>query len=110
MVFVTHSVDEAIYLADRIVIMSARPGRIKDIINIDLERPRSRTSPEVNALIFANMSSRMAENIKDELEITTNLRLKDVEEAQTRIVANIRRLEEEGQIVISKGGKDDIIV
>ena len=49
-VFVTHSVDEAIYLADRIVIMSARPGRIKDIINIDLERPRSRTSPEVNSI------------------------------------------------------------
>jgi NitT/TauT family transport system ATP-binding protein len=49
-VFVTHSVDEAIYLADRIVIMSARPGRIKDIIDIDIPRPRSRTSPEVNMI------------------------------------------------------------
>jgi NitT/TauT family transport system ATP-binding protein len=49
-VFVTHSVDEAIYLADRIVIMSARPGKIKDIIMIDLPRPRSRTSQEVNAI------------------------------------------------------------
>jgi NitT/TauT family transport system ATP-binding protein len=49
-VFVTHSVDEAIYLADRIVIMSARPGRIKDTIKIDLSRPRSRTSPEVNTI------------------------------------------------------------
>ncbi len=68
------------------------------------------SNPEVNALIFANMSTRMAENIKDELEITTNLRLKDVEEAQQRVVAVIRRLEEEGQLVISKGGKDDIIV
>lgn len=68
------------------------------------------SNPEVNALIFANMSSRMAENIKDELEITTNLRLKDVEEAQQRIVSVIRRLEEEGQLVISKGGKDEIIV
>lgn len=68
------------------------------------------SNPEVNALIFANMSSRMAENIKDELEITTNLKLKDVEEAQQRVVAVIRRLEEEGQLVISKGGKDDIIV
>ena len=49
-VFVTHSVDEAIYLADRIVIMSARPGKIKDVIKIDLPRPRNRTSPEVNVI------------------------------------------------------------
>jgi sulfonate transport system ATP-binding protein len=49
-VFVTHSVDEAIYLADRIVILSARPGSIKDIIEIDLPRPRVRTSLEVNRI------------------------------------------------------------
>jgi NitT/TauT family transport system ATP-binding protein len=49
-VFVTHSVDEAIYLADRIVIMSARPGRIKDIIEIHIPRPRNRTSPDVNII------------------------------------------------------------
>lgn len=47
-IFVTHSVDEAIYLADRIVIMSARPGRIKDIIKIDIPRPRARTCADVN--------------------------------------------------------------
>ena len=49
-IFVTHSVDEAIYLADRIVIMSARPGKIKDVVRIDISRPRSRTSPQVNAI------------------------------------------------------------
>ncbi len=49
-IFVTHSVDEAIYLADRIVIMSARPGRIKDVIDVAFPRPRNRTSPEVNRI------------------------------------------------------------
>ena len=55
------------------------------------------------------MSTRMAQNIKDDLEITTNVKLKDVEDAQQRIVDIIRSLEEKGEIVIAKGGKDDII-
>jgi len=61
-VFVTHSVDEAIYLADRIVIMSARPGRIKDVIDIPLTRPRNRTSFEVNQIrdrILSDLRSEM---------------------------------------------------
>jgi NitT/TauT family transport system ATP-binding protein len=48
--FVTHSVDEAVYLADRVVVISSRPGRILEILPVDIERPRKRTSWEVNAL------------------------------------------------------------
>jgi len=44
------------------------------------------------------------------MEVTVNVRLKDVEEAQQRIVGIIRRLEEEGELIINKGGKDDVIV
>jgi len=61
-IFVTHSVDEAIYLADTIVIMSARPGRIKDVIEIPIPRPRSRTSSEVNQIrdrILCDLRSEM---------------------------------------------------
>lgn len=65
---------------------------------------------EVTDAIFANMSKRSAETIKSDLEFTHNVRLRDVEEAQQRIVGIIRRLEEEGELVISKGGKDEIIV
>jgi NitT/TauT family transport system ATP-binding protein len=49
-VFVTHSIGESLYLADEIVIMTARPGRIKEIVRVDLPRPRERGSPEFLAI------------------------------------------------------------
>ncbi|WP_421902735.1 ABC transporter ATP-binding protein [Maridesulfovibrio sp.] len=49
-VLVTHSVDEAVYLADRIVIMSSRPGRIHKVLDVEMERPRSRAMPEFGEL------------------------------------------------------------
>lgn len=50
MVLVTHDVDEAVYLGDRVVIMSPRPGRIRDIVPVDLARPRIRTSSQFAAV------------------------------------------------------------
>ena len=64
---------------------------------------------EVSNKLFTNMSARMAESIRDDLEVTTNVRMKDVEDAQQRIVGVIRDLEERNEIIIMKGGKDDII-
>lgn len=51
-IFVTHSIEEAVFLADRVVVMTARPGVVKEIIDIDLSRPRDgdiRSSPEFSA-------------------------------------------------------------
>jgi NitT/TauT family transport system ATP-binding protein len=50
LLFVTHSVDEAIYLATRMLIIGGRPGRILEPIDVDLPRPRDRTSPQFNEL------------------------------------------------------------
>lgn len=65
---------------------------------------------EMKELFFNNMSKRMSETVKGDLEITTNVRLKDVEEAQQRIVNVIRNLEERGEVIIKKGGADDDII
>lgn len=65
---------------------------------------------DVANVIFANMSQRMGDTVREEIEFLHNVRVRDVEEAQQKIVAIIRRLEDEGEIAIAKGGKDDIIV
>src|SRR5699024_9042975 len=62
------------------------------------------SSEEVKEIVFNNMSTRMAETYKEEMEYMGPVRLKDVEEAQTRIVSVIRRLEETGEIIIARGG------
>ncbi len=64
----------------------------------------------MKTIFFNNMSKRMADSVRADLEITTNVRLKDVEEAQQRIVNVIRKLEEQGEVIIKKGGEDDSII
>ena len=82
---------------------------VRDCDPRDLVLSLKAANSEVANKLFSNMSSRMAQNIKDDLEITSNVRMKDVEEAQQRIVGIIRGLEEKGEIIILKAGKDDII-
>ncbi|WNQ13731.1 flagellar motor switch protein FliG [Paenibacillus aurantius] len=83
---------------------------IRDIENADLQLALKVASEEVREVIFRNMSKRMSETFKEEMEYMGPVRLRDVEEAQTRIVSTIRRLEESGEIIIARGGGDDIIV
>lgn len=108
----TETIKKKMFVFEDIAAMDGRAIQIfvRECDIKDLVLAIKGTNETVANLIFANMSARMAENIKDELEITTNVRLKEVEEAQQRIVSVIRKLDEEGAIVLSKGGKDDIIV
>lgn len=70
-----------------------------------------KTASEVVAQrIFQNMSKRAAEMLREEIEYLGPVRLRDVEDAQQRIVATIRRLDETGEIIIARGGEDDIVV
>ena len=82
---------------------------VRDCDPRDLVLALKTANAEVANKLFVNMSARMAESIRDDLEVTTNVRMKDVEDAQQRIVGVIRDLEERNEIIIMKGGKDDII-
>lgn len=82
---------------------------IRDVDSKDLAVALKGSSDELKEVFFANMSKRMAETVSSDIEYLHNVRMKDVEEAQQRIVEIIRKLEEEGELVISKGGKDEVI-
>ncbi len=96
--------EDLVSMDDRSVQRFLRDCDPKDIV-LSLKA----TTEDVANKLLSNMSTRMAQNIRDDLEITTNVRMKDVEEAQQRIVDVIRKLEEQNEIIIIKGGKDDII-
>ena len=82
---------------------------LKEVDAKDLSVAIKGSSAEVAEIIYANMSSRMRESTQTDVEYLSNVRMRDVEEAQQRIVAVIRRLEDENVLEINKGGGDDII-
>lgn len=96
--------EDIVFMDDRSVQRFVRDCDARDLV-LSLKAANN----EVAQKLFSNMSARVAQNIRDDLEITSNVRMKDVEEAQQRIVGIIRDLEEKGEIIILKGGKDDII-
>ncbi|HWQ43430.1 MAG TPA: flagellar motor switch protein FliG [Desulfosporosinus sp.] len=82
---------------------------LREVETKDLGLALKGSNPEVAQKIQSNMSSRAAQMLKDDMEFMGPVRLRDVEEAQQRIVKVIRKLEESGAIVISRGGSDEII-
>ena len=83
---------------------------LRDVENADLELALKSSTEEVQNVIFRNLSKRLAAMIKEDMDFMGPVRMKDVEEAQQKIVAVIRKLEDSGDIVISRGGGDDIVV
>ena len=83
---------------------------LREVDNADLELALKSTTEEVQNVIFKNLSKRLAAMIKEDMDFMGPVRMKDVEEAQQKIVGIIRRLEDSAEIVISRGGGDDIVV
>ena len=83
---------------------------LRDVDNNDLGIALKGANEEVQNVIFKNLSKRLSAMIKEDMEFMGPVRMKDVEEAQQKIVGIIRKLEDSAEIVISRGGGDEIIV
>ena len=83
---------------------------LREVDNNDLAIALKSANEQVQTAIFNNMSKRLAVMIKEDMEFMGPVRMKDVEEAQQKIVNIIRKLEDSSEIVISRGGGDEIIV
>ena len=83
---------------------------LRDVDNSDLAIALKGANEQVQAAIFNNLSKRLATMIKEDMDFMGPVRMKDVEEAQQKIVNIIRKLEDSGEIVISRGGGDEIVV
>ncbi|MCA0988907.1 flagellar motor switch protein FliG [Guptibacillus algicola] len=105
-------IKQRMFVFEDIVLLDDRSIRlvISEVKDDDLSIALKVASEEVKDLIFRNMSNRRVETVKEELELMGPLRLSEVEEAQTRVVSVIRYLEDTGEIVIARGGGDDVIV
>ena len=83
---------------------------LRDVDNNDLALALKGSNEQVQNAIFNNLSKRLAVMIKEDMDFMGPVRMKDVEEAQQKIVNVIRKLEDSGEIVISRGGGDEIVV
>lgn len=83
---------------------------LRDVDNNELAVALKNANEEVQNVIFRNLSKRLAAMIKEDMDFMGPVRIKDVEEAQQKIVNIIRKLEDAGEIVVARGGGDDLVV
>lgn len=83
---------------------------LREVDNNELAVALKGSTEEVQNVIFNNLSQRLSTMIKEDMEYMGPVRMKDVEEAQQKIVNIIRKLEDSSEIIISRGGGDEIVV
>ena len=82
----------------------------EDIDQRDIAIALKGSSEELQNILLNNMSKRMAAMIKEDMEFMGPVRRTEVEESQQKIVNIVRKLQDTGQIVVARGGGDDLIV
>ncbi|MES0489511.1 MAG: flagellar motor switch protein FliG [Leptospirales bacterium] len=82
---------------------------LRELDNQDLAKSLKAVDTEVQEKIFRNMSKRAAALLREDMEFMGPIRLRDVEEAQQKIVNIIRKLEEEGEIIVARAGEDELV-
>ena len=105
-------IKKLMFVFEDIVVIDDRSVQrvLREVESQDLALALKGASNEVSQKIFLNMSSRASEMLKEDIEFMGPVRLRDVEEAQQRIVNIIRRLEDAGEIVVARGGGDEVVV
>lgn len=105
------SVKKLMFVFEDIILLEDRAIQqvLKEVDQKELAMVLKGASEEVGEKVFSNMSARAAEIIKEDMEFMGPVRLRQVEEAQQRVVAIIRRLEEAGEITITRGEEDLVV-
>jgi flagellar motor switch protein FliG len=105
-------IKKRMFVFEDIVLLDDRSLQLvlREIESKDLGLALKASSSEVADKIYKNMSKRASEMLREEIEYMGPVRIRDVEEAQQKIVNVIRRLEDSGEIIVSRGKGDEIIV
>lgn len=109
---IAEKVKESMFVFEDIIALDdvAIQRILREVDGKDLALALKGSSEEVSEAIFRNQSKRAAASMKEDIEFLGPVRIADVEKAQTKILAVIRRLDENGEIVIARGGEDAVII
>ncbi|MBO9540984.1 flagellar motor switch protein FliG [bacterium] len=104
-------IKKLMFVFEDIVILDDRSIQriLREVDTKELSLALKGSNEEVRAKVFKNMSERMGKIVRDELDFMGPVRVRDVEEVQQKIVSIIRALEERGEIIVSRGGGDELL-
>jgi flagellar motor switch protein FliG len=108
----SENIKKSMFVFEDIVKLSSQAIQrvLKDVQQSDIAVALKGANTEVKSVIMANLSKRLQEMIVDELQVMGPVRVKDVEDAQQRIVNAVRSLEENGEIIVSRGDASDVLI